>query len=45
MGGTHERALAEEANSHLFVEAKEKVAFNQARLVCYKSLKVISQQK
>ena len=45
MGGTHERALVEETNTHLFAEAKEKVALNQARLVCYKSLKVIPQQK
>ena len=39
MRGPHESALAEKAISHFASEAKEKVASNQARLVCYKSFK------
>ena len=39
MRGPHESDLAEEAISHLASEAKEKVASNQARLVCYKNFK------
>ena len=37
MRGTHESALEEESIAHLSAEAKEKVAPNQARLVCYKN--------
>ena len=39
MRGPHESALSEEAISHFAAEAKEKVASNQARLVCYKNFK------
>ena len=45
MRGPHESALAEESIAHFAAEAKEKVASNQARLVCYEKLKVIPQQK
>ena len=45
MRGPHESALSEEAISHFAAEAKEKMALNQARLVCHKKLKVIYQQK
>ena len=37
--GPHESALAEEAIAHFAAEAKEKVASNQARLVCYEKIK------
>ena len=37
--GPHESALVEEAIYHFAAEAKEKVASNQARLVCYKNFK------
>ena len=43
--GTHKSALADEAIAHFAAEAKERVALNQSRLVCYKNPKVISQQK
>ena len=43
--GPHESALAEEEIAHFAAEEKEKVASNQARLVCYENFKVISQQK
>ena len=43
--GPHESALAEEAISHFAAEAKEKLASNEARMVCYKISKVIYQQK
>ena len=39
MRGPHESALSEEAIAHFAAEAKEKVASNQARLVCYKTPK------
>ena len=39
MRGPHESALAEEAISHFAAEAKEKVASNQARLLCYEHFK------
>ena len=39
MRGPHESALSEEAISHFAAEAKEKLASNQARLVCYKIFK------
>ena len=39
MRGPHESDLVEEAISHFTAEAKEKVASNQARLVCYKMFK------
>ena len=39
MRGTHESDLAEEAIAHFAAEAKEKLASNQARLVCYEKFK------
>ena len=39
MRGPHKLALLEEAIAHLAAEATEKVAPNQARLVCYKKFK------
>ena len=39
MRGHHGSALSKEAISHFTAEANEKVASNQARLVCYKSFK------
>ena len=39
MRGPHESALSEEAIAHFTAEAKEKVASNQARLICYKIFK------
>ena len=39
MRGPHESVLSDEAISNLSAEAKEKVASNQARLVCYKNFK------
>ena len=39
MRGPHESALSEEQISHFSDEAKEKVASNQARLVCHKCFK------
>ena len=37
--GPHESALSEEVIAHFSAEAKEKVAPNQARMVCYKKFK------
>ena len=37
--GPHKSYLAEEASTHLAAESKEKVASNQARLVCYEKFK------
>ena len=45
MRGPHESDLSEETISHFAAEAKEKVASNQARLVWYEKLRVISQHK
>ena len=39
MRGPHESALSEEAIAHFAAEAKEIVASNQERLVCYKHFK------
>ena len=39
MRDPHESYLAEEAIAHFAAEAKERVASNQARLVCYKTFK------
>ena len=39
MTGTHKSALSEEAIAHFAAEAKEKVASNQARLICYEKFK------
>ena len=41
----HDSDLSLKAIDHFTAEAKEKVASNQARLICYENLKVISQQK
>ena len=40
MRGPHYSVLAEEAIAHFAAEEKEKVASNQARLVCYEKFKV-----
>ena len=39
MRGPHKSALSEEAIAHFAAEAKEKVAPNQTRLVCYENFK------
>ena len=39
MRGPHESALAEKAIAHFAAEAKEKVALNQACLLCYENFK------
>ena len=39
MSPPHESALSEEEIAHFAAEAKEKMASNQARLICYKNFK------